>query len=119
MLMETYHVDMPHMKEILKKPRFLSRIYSPQEMKFIMSKNFSPYIMAEMYCAKIAFRKAMGPAYRTCSIQEISVLADYTGAYYLSLSGDTKKRFTVTKMHTSVSGSHSKSIAMSTIIIYD
>lgn len=119
MIMETYLADTNHIKKILKNPRFLSRVYSPQEMKFIMSKNFSPYIMAEMYCAKLAFKKVMGTSFRGCSIQEISVLANYSGTYYLSLSGETKKRFVLNKMHTSVSCSHSKTVIMATVLLYE
>ena len=112
MIMEIYHADMPHMKELVKKPKFISRVYSPQEMKFIMEKNFSPNIMAEMYCAKLAMKKAIGARFRGCSIQEISVLT-----YYISLSGEAKKRLISTKMKISVSCSHSKAIAMGTVLI--
>ena len=117
MIMETYHTDMPRMKELVKKPKFISRVYSPQEMKFIMGKNFSPNIMAEMYCAKIAIKKAIGPRFRGCSIQEISVLTDYSGNYYISLSGEAKKRLVSTKMKISVSCSHSRALALATVMI--
>lgn len=117
MIMEAYHADMPHMKELVKKPKFISRVYSPQEMKFIMEKNFSPNTMAEMYCAKIAMKKAIGARFRGCSIQEISVLTDYSGNYYISLSGEAKKRLVSTKMKINVSCSHSRAFAMATILI--
>ena len=117
MIMESYHADMPHIRELVKKPKFISRVYSPQEMKFIMGKNFSPNIMAEMYCAKLAMKKAIGARFRGCSIQEISVLADYSGNYYISLSGEAKKRLVSTKMKINVSCSHSKTLAMATVMI--
>ena len=86
-------------------------------MKFIMGKNFSPNTMAEMYCAKIAMKKAIGARFRGCSIQEISVLTDYSGKYYVSLTGGAKKRLVSTKMKISVSCSHSKALAMATVLI--
>ncbi|MBQ2823240.1 MAG: 4'-phosphopantetheinyl transferase superfamily protein [Oscillospiraceae bacterium] len=119
MIIETYHVDMPHFRELIKKPKFLARLYSPQEMKFLMKKNFSPYITAEMYCAKMAFRKVMGANFSGCDFREISVLADYTGGYYISLSGEAKHRFMPLKLRASVSCSHSKSLASSTVLFYD
>jgi phosphopantetheine--protein transferase-like protein len=119
MIMETYLADTAHMREILKKPKFLSKVYSPQEMKFIMSKNFSPYIMAEMYCAKLAFKKAMGASFIGCSIQDVSVLADYSGTYYLSFSGEIKKRFTAKKMHSYVSCAHTKIVTMATVMLHE
>ena len=118
MITENYFVDMPHMRKTIKNPRFLSRVYSPQEIKLLMSKNFSPYATAEMYCAKIAFKKAMGVSFNGCSIQEISVLTDYSGSYYLSLSGNTKKVFELKQSRINISCSHSKNLAMSTIVFY-
>jgi phosphopantetheinyl transferase (holo-ACP synthase) len=96
----------------------MARVYSPQEMKFIMSKNFSPYIMSEMYCAKLALKKVMGASFRGCSVQDISVLADYSGTYYISLSGEAKKRFPP-KMHTSVSCSHTRIVTMAVVSLYE
>lgn len=117
MIIESYHADMPHMRVLVKKPKFISRVYSPQEMKFIMGKNFSPNIMAEMYCAKLALKKALGQRFQGCSIQEVSVLADYSGNYYISLSGEAKKRLASTKAKFTVTCSHSKSIALATVIV--
>lgn len=119
MITENYFVDMPHMRKIIVNPKFLSRVYSPQEMKFLMERNFSPYTTAEMYCAKIAFKKAMGVNFHGCSIQDVSVLADYSGSYYLSLSGEAKRRFSATKMRSNVTCAHSKSLAMGTVIFYE
>ncbi len=119
MLMESYHADMPHMKKLIKNPKFLSRFYSSHEMKFLMSKNFSPYITAEMYCAKMAFKKVMGASFNGCSVRDVSVLADYSGTYYISLSGDIKKRFSAQKMRLAVSCSHSKTLVMATVIFYE
>ena len=118
MITELYFADMPHMRQLIKKPRFLSRFYSPQEMKFLMDRNFPPYVTAEMFCAKLAFKKAMGISFSGCSLQEVSVLADYSGAYYISLSGESKKRFKLKNMRINVSCAHSKALAMATVVFY-
>lgn len=119
MIQGIYFVDMPHMKRIAAKPKFLSRVFSPQEMKFLMSKDFSSYIVAEMFCSKMAFAKALGTSFRGCKVSEVSVLADYSGAYYLSLSGRTKMNFGFKQMKISVSCSHSNSFAMASVILYE
>lgn len=119
MIQGLYFVDMPHMKKLAMLPRFRSRIFSPQEIKFLMGKDFSPYIIAEMYCAKIAFKKAMGTAFHGCDLKEVSVMADYSGQYYLSLTGRSKMQFTFKKMKSTVSCSHSNKIAMASVIFYD
>lgn len=119
MITENYFVDMPHMRKTIANPKFLSRVFSPQEMKFLMGKNFSPYTTAEMYCAKIAFKKAMGVSFTGCNIREVSVLADYSGSYYLSLSGESKRRFATKKMKSNVTCAHSKILAMGTVVFYE
>lgn len=119
MIQGIYFVDMPHMKKIAVNPKFLSRVFSPQEMKFLISKNFSPYVIAEMFCGKMAFAKAMAASFHGCRLNEISILADYSGAYYFSLSGKAKMHFGFKKMKASVSCSHSNVFAMASVIFYE
>lgn len=119
MTTETYFVDMPHMRKIITNPKFLSRVFSPQEMKQLMKKNFAPYSIAEMYCAKLAFKKAMGMRFSGCNIIDVSVLTDYSGSYYLSLSGTAKERFKQTGFRSNVSCAHSKALAMATVVFYE
>lgn len=119
MITEFYFADMPHMRRLIKNPRFLSRFYSPQEMKFLMDRNFPPYVTAEMFCAKLAFKKAMGMSFKGCDLREVSVLADYSGAHYISLSGESKKRFKLKNMKINVSCAHSKALAMATVVFYE
>ena len=43
------------------KPQFLSKYFSPQEMKFLMGKHFAPQVIAESFSAKLAFARAILP----------------------------------------------------------
>ena len=45
MTIGTSIIDMAHFKRLTAKPKFLARYYSPQEMKFLMGKNFSVRII--------------------------------------------------------------------------
>lgn len=119
MLQGLYFVDMPHMKKIAVKPRFRARVFSPQEMKFLMSKDFSNNIIAEMFCGKMAFAKAMGASFRGCKLNEVSVLADYSGQYYFSLAGRAKMQFTFKQVKASVSCAHSNQTAMASVIFFE
>jgi phosphopantetheine--protein transferase-like protein len=113
-----YFADMTTMKKLAASPRFRSRFFSPQEMKFLMSKNFSPYVIGEMFCGKAAFVKALGPTtFRDCKMSEVSVLADYSGSYYLSLAGNAKKHLERAKLQAIVSCARNKSLIMANVII--
>jgi phosphopantetheine--protein transferase-like protein len=93
MFVGIHTVDFPRFRKICEKPQFRSRILTSQEMKFIMQKNFSVRVLAEMYVVKGAFINAMGAAGPNCKCSEISVLEDYSGTPYISLTGKSKKLF--------------------------
>lgn len=111
--------EMKHFKKLTAKPRFLAKYYSPQEMKFLMEKSFPLHVMAEMFSAKTAFVKALGINAHGVKLNEISVLTDYSGAYYLSLSGRAKLIVISKKYRTAVSCAHSKRTAMANVILYE
>lgn len=110
---------MPRFRKLAAKPKFLSRFYSPHEMKFLMEKHFPVYTMAEMIAAKAAFIKTMGVSAAAIKASEISVLTDYSGAYYISLAGKAKKLFAIKKSKISVSCTHTKGLAQATVLLYD
>lgn len=88
-------------------------------MKFLMEKHFPIYTIGEMFAAKLAFVKAMGMSAQGCSLSQISVLTDYSGAYYISLSGTAKKAFALKRHRVAIDCSHTKNIASATVIFYD
>lgn len=111
--------DMEHFKKLTAKPKFLAKFYSPQEMKFLMEKSFPIPIMAEMFSAKTAFIKALGINAYGVKLNEISVLTDYSGAYYLSLTGRAKLILVSKRYRTAVSCAHDKNSAMANVILYE
>lgn len=119
MTISSYIIEMPRFRKLAAKPKFLARFYSPQEMKFLMEKHFPVYTIAEMMAAKAAFVKTMGVSASAIRINEISVLTDYSGAYYISLSGKAKKLFAIKKSKIAVSCTHTKGLAQATVLLYD
>ena len=114
-------IEIDRIKRSIKNPKFLSRIFSPSELKFFSEKSFSPSTIAGNFCAKEAFAKAMGTGIRGFSFNEISVLRDYMGTPYISLKGNAKEML---KSKTggncvTVSISHSKEIATAIVIAYN
>ena len=119
MITGSYFIEVPRVKKLLQKPKFLARLYSPQEMKFLMEKHFPVFNIAEMLCAKCAFIKAMGISATGIKMPEITVLTDYSGAYYISLAGKAKKAFAMKRARISISCSHTRSIASAIVIFYE
>jgi phosphopantetheine--protein transferase-like protein len=83
-----------------------------------MSNSFSPRIIAEMYCAKMAFIKAMGGSVSGCKTSEISVLQDWAGISYIAVQGVTKQKFESKKCKITVSFSHNRSTATAVVLLY-
>lgn len=119
MTIGSYLVEFDRFKKMAAKPRFLSKYYSPQEMKYLMERHFPKFIMAEMFATKFAFLKAMGISSTGIRLNEISVLTDYSGAYYISLSGRAKKAFAIKKCRIAISCSHTKNLATGIVAFYE
>ncbi|MCH5348025.1 MAG: 4'-phosphopantetheinyl transferase superfamily protein [Oscillospiraceae bacterium] len=112
-------VDIRRFKKLSSKPKFLAKFFSPQEMKFLMEKHFPIYRIAEMFTAKMAFMKAMGVAARGCKLNEVSILTDYNGIYYVSLSGKAKTVFASKHRKIAIDCTHTRVVALATVIIYE
>lgn len=119
MTIGSYALEIPRMKKVAAKPKFLARFYAPAEMKFLMEKHFPLSKISEMFAAKMAFLNAMGIHARDYKLNEIAVLTDYSGNYYISLSGNSKKAFATKRCRVAVSCSHTRNIAMSTVVFYE
>lgn len=119
MTIGSYLVEIPRIKAVAAKPKFIARFFAPAEMKFLMEKHFSIIKISEMFAAKMAFLNAMGIHARDYRLNEIAVLTDYSGNYYISLSGNSKKAFAAKRCRVAVSCSHTRSMAASTVIFYE
>jgi phosphopantetheine--protein transferase-like protein len=111
-------IDYTHFKKISDNPKFRSKLLTSREMKFLMSKGFSTRIIAEMYCMKIAFIKAMGGSVSGCKIEEISVLQDWAGISYIAAQGITKTRLDAKRCKITCSFSHNRLTATAIVILY-
>ncbi len=111
-------VEIDRIKKSIKSPKFLSRVFSSQELKYFVSKSFNPSTIAANFCAKEAFSKALGTGIRGFSLNEVSVLRDGAGAPYILLSGKAKEAVKNRGLKLSVSLTHSKSYATAVVIAY-
>lgn len=111
-------IEIDRIQKISKKPRFISKYFSPDEIRFFITRRFSPYTIAANFCTKEAFAKALGTGVRGFSLSEVSVLRDSIGSPYLSLSGKARAIAEREKLTFSISISHSKQYATAIVIAY-
>ena len=111
-------IEIERIKSSIKNPRFLSRVFSPAELKFFTQKSFNASTIAANFCAKEAFSKALGTGFRGFSMNEISVLRDSVGAPFFLFTGKAKKIITAEKFKLSLSLSHSREFAAAIVIAY-
>ena len=103
---------------LAKNPKFISRFFSADEMRFFITKRFSPIIIAGNFSVKRAFVKLMGVGLRGYSLKEISVLRDSMGTPYISLSGNAKVMAEREKLSFSISISRTKDYITSALVAY-
>lgn len=111
-------IEIDRIRKSIKNPRFLSRLFSPQELKYFVSRDFNVSTIAASYCAKEAFAKALGTGIRGFSLNEVSVLRDGLGAPYLSLSGKAKEIVKSRNLTISISLSHTRYYATAMLVAY-
>lgn len=111
-------LEINRIKNSIKNPKFLARVFSPAELKYFSAISFNPSTITANFCAKEALSKALGTGFRGISLNEISVLRDSMGAPYFILTGNTKKRVMAEKFKLNVSLSHSKEYATAVVIAY-
>ena len=117
-------VEIGRIAKSMENPRFLERVYSPEELELLRSRakadtplHLSPSAVntaAANFCAKEAFAKAMGTGVRGFSLSEVSVLRDELGRPYLSLSGNAAKL--AQGLILSVSLTHAKDYASAVVM---
>lgn len=103
---------------LAKNPKFISKYFSADEMRFFITKRFSPVIVAGNFSVKRSFVKLMGVRLHGYNLKEVSVLRDSMGTPYLSLSGNAKAMAERERLHFTVSISRTKDYITSALVGY-
>jgi holo-[acyl-carrier protein] synthase len=111
-------VERDRAEKSIKNPKFLSKFFSPQELKYHMKTHFSGDRIVKAFCCKLAFKRAMGCNFNGCKLNEVSVLADVMDDPYISLSGNAKLKFEQANFGCSLSTCSSRHSAMAVVILY-
>lgn len=112
-------VDLTRLSRIensLKNPRFLTRVFGPEEIQEYHRQKENPLFLAGNYSAKEAFAKALGTGVRKFQLSEVEVLRDALGAPYFVFSGKAKELIIQKKLSFTVSISHEDDLVIAMVV---
>ncbi|MBQ4152902.1 MAG: holo-ACP synthase [Oscillospiraceae bacterium] len=109
-------IKIDRMKEAMKNPRFLTRVFSVAELSLFEERNYRAETVAANFAAKEAFSKALGTGVRGFSLNEVSVLRDTLGKPYFLLEGRAKQLAEQAGLFFSVSLTHTEDTAAAFVV---
>ena len=80
-------IENDRIRKTARNPKFLSNYFSADELRFLVKHNLNHTLIAENYCAKIAFAKAIGTGMRIVKARDITVLRDRLGSPFIITTG--------------------------------
>ena len=110
-------IEMSRIKKSCKNKRFLSQFFSADEIRFFVKSKLSPALIAENYCVKMAFAKAIGTGMRMIHAQDISVLRDRLGSPFVITEGYAKMLEERENFVINISVAHCKDYAVASVVI--
>lgn len=110
-------IEMSRIRRSCKNKRFLSQYFSADEIRFFVKHKLATALIAENYCVKIAFAKAIGTGMRVIRAQDISVLRDRLGSPFVIAEGYAKMLEDREGYIINVSVDHCKEYAVASVII--
>lgn len=110
-------IEMSRIRKSCTNKRFLSQYFSADEIRFFVKHKLSTALIAENYCVKIDFAKAIGTGMRVIRAQDISVLRDRLGSPFVIAEGYAKMLEEREGYVINVSVDHCKEYAVASVII--
>lgn len=110
-------IEMSRIRKSCTNKRFLSQYFSADEIRFFVKHKLSTALIAENYCVKVAFAKAIGTGMRVIRAQDISVLRDRLGSPFIIAEGYAKMLEDREGFVINVSVDHCKEYAVASVVI--
>ena len=110
-------IEIDRIRRISRNPKFLSKYFSADEIRYIVKHVMSPSLIAENYCAKVAFAKAIGTGTRVVPPHDITVLRDRLGSPFIITSGRAQMLTERENYVYNVSVAHSRKYAIANVIL--
>lgn len=110
-------IEMKRIRKASRNPKFLAKYFSADEIRDLVAHKLSTELIAENYCTKIAFAKAIGTGFRIVRPQDITVLRDRLGSPFIITTGRAKMLEEREHYVFNLSVAHCKDYATATVII--
>lgn len=110
-------IEIDRIRRIARNPKFLSKYFSPDEIRYIVNHHLATSLIAENYCAKVAFAKAIGTGTRVVQVHDITVLRDRLGSPFIITSGRAKMLTERENYVYNISVAHCKKYATASVIL--
>ena len=110
-------IEMSRIKKSCKNKRFLSQFFSADEIRFFVKSKLNPALIAENYCVKMAFAKAIGTGMRMIHAQDISFLRDRLGSPFVITEGYAKMLEERENFVINISVAHCKEYAVASVVL--
>ena len=110
-------IELSRIKKSCKNTRFLSQFFSADEIRFFVKSKLNPALIAENYCVKMAFAKAIGTGMRMIHAQDISVLRDRLGSPFVITEGYAKMLEEREGFVINISVAHCKEYAVASVVL--
>ena len=110
-------IEIKRIRRASRNPKFLAKYFSADEIRFLVAHKLSAELIAENYCAKVAFAKAIGTGFRIVRPGEISILRDRIGSPFIITDGRAKMLEEREHYDFNVSVSHCKDYATATVVV--
>ncbi len=109
-------IEISRIEKSMENPRFLTRVFSVEELALLQERNFRAETVAASFAAKEALAKALGTGVRGFALREISVLRDSLGKPYFQFDGRAKELVEASGLSFSVSLTHTETTAAAFVI---
>lgn len=112
-------VEIKKIEKIIQNPRFLTRVFSDQEIALFQQKGaHAVSSIAANFAAKEAFSKVLGTGIRGFSLREVSLLRHQNGAPFFDLTGRAAQLVQQQNLQLSVSVTHTDEYAAVVVVGY-
>lgn len=109
-------VEVARIRKSMQNPRFVMRVFSPEEQALLAARNGSAQTAAANFAAKEAFAKALGTGVRGFALNEVSLLRDELGKPFFSLCGAAYAIVKQNNLTLAVSVTHTREYASAVVI---
>ena len=110
-------IEISRIEKSCKNKRFLSQYFSADEIRYFVKSKLNPALIAENFCVKMAFAKAIGTGMRMIHAQDISVLRDRLGSPFIITEGYAKMLEERENFVVNISVAHCKKYATASVVI--